>query len=305
MSESNTLDPFALGGRQEGDAELIRVEREIRRLLDEGRDIEEADAPLALRWKRIGECMEVMNSTKPTTLAGCAAKLRFLTDEEIGMEVGDREDDVPSLRQVLAFLERGSGGMTAPDAFALGGQQEGDEPVLPLFREWIVVCGEVDALSDEEQNDERNPKAMDVFERWNEIEDEIMSSPPGGAVALAIKAFLVIRQSHDGGGWGKQTAMLRLNEDARDNVEYEMSVLRNAATFVPEIAELAAAIIHEDAELIDLDIEVAWAREVLAMGPFLPEKEAKAKLAKALDRIAQAEAKTERGEAIKARHAQP
>jgi len=105
MSESNTLDPFALGGRQEGDAELIRVEREIRRLLDEGRDIEEADAPLARRWKRIGEYMEVMNSTKPTTLAGCVAKLRFLADEEIGMEGGGRGDDVPSLRQVLAFLE--------------------------------------------------------------------------------------------------------------------------------------------------------------------------------------------------------
>jgi len=205
--------------------------------------------------------------------------------------------------------------MTAPDPFALARAEEGDELVLSLFHQWIAICGEVDALSDEEQNDERNPKAMDVFGRWNEIEDEIASSPPGGAVALAVKAYILIRQSHDGGGWTGQTAMFRLKEDDRDNVEYEIGVLRNAATFVPKIAELAAAIIHEDAELIDLDIQVEWARE-LRLESLKPSRlsneiktglgeEASAKLAEALSQIAQAEAKTERGEAIKARHAQP
>ena len=103
--------------------------------------------------------------------------------------------------------------MSDLDPFALGGRQEGDELVLSLFRQWIAICGEVDALAPqaEETDDGRN-----VHQRWNEIEDEIMASPPGGAVALAIKAYICIRQSHDGGSWSSHTATLRLNEDHRD-----------------------------------------------------------------------------------------
>jgi hypothetical protein len=84
----------------------------MRRLVDEGCDLEEDDAAIARRWKRIGECATFLNATMPKTLAGCVAKLRHLTDPEIGMEAGDREDDVPSLRQVLAFIEAelGNGG---------------------------------------------------------------------------------------------------------------------------------------------------------------------------------------------------
>ena len=48
-------------------------------------------------------------------------------------------------------------------------------------------------------------------------------------------------------------------------------------------------------------MEIAWARVALAEKPSRP-RETEAKLAEALNRIAQAEAKTERGEAIKARH---
>jgi hypothetical protein len=199
--------------------------------------------------------------------------------------------------------------MSGPDAPALGGRQDGDELVLSLFRQWIAVCDEVDAAIDAKaeitDDDERDP-----HRRWNEIEDEIMATP-GGAGALAIKAYICIRQNHDGGGWSQRTATLRLNEDDRDNFDYEASVLRNAAALVPEIGELAASIIHEDAELIDADMEIAWARVALAgsrpLWDWRREKdwrrETEAKLAAALNRIAQAEAKTERGEAIKARHA--
>jgi hypothetical protein len=45
--------------------------------------------------------------------------------------------------------------MSAPDPFALGGRQEGDELVLSLFRKWIAVCGEVDAR-DAETNTARH-----------------------------------------------------------------------------------------------------------------------------------------------------
>lgn len=191
--------------------------------------------------------------------------------------------------------------MSDLDPFALGGRQDGDELVLSLFRQWIAVCDEVDAAIDAKAEAETNDDGRDVYDRWNEIEDEIMASPPGGAVALAIKAYICIRQSHDGGSWSQRTAMLRFDEN--DCHDHEVSVLRNAAALVPEIGELAASIIHEDAELIDLDMEVTWARVVLAGERPCWPGETEAKLAEALNRIAQAEAKTERGEEIKARHA--
>jgi hypothetical protein len=199
--------------------------------------------------------------------------------------------------------------MSDLDPFALGGRQDGDEVVMSLFRQWIVVCDEVDAAIDAEAEAETNDDGRDVYDRWNEIEDEIMATP-GGAVALAIKAYICIRQNHDGGSWSQRTAMLRFDEN--DCHDHEVSVLRNAAVLVPEIAELAASIIHEDAELIDADIEVAWARAALvAKDPPRWDwrrenawrRETEAKLAEALKRIALAEAKTQRGEAIKARHA--
>jgi hypothetical protein len=107
----NEFDPFAFGGRQD-DAELLEAAAEMQRFLDESRDLEEDDEASTRRWKRIGECMTFLNATMPKTFAGCMAKLRFLANEEVGMEAGDREDDVPSLRQVLAFIEAelGNGG---------------------------------------------------------------------------------------------------------------------------------------------------------------------------------------------------
>jgi hypothetical protein len=101
----SAADMFAHGGRQDGDAELIAAEREMRHLLDEGRNLNEPDPELTQRWDRIGERMTLINNTAPTTFAGCAVKLRFLTDDEVGIGAGDRDDDVPSLRQVLTFVE--------------------------------------------------------------------------------------------------------------------------------------------------------------------------------------------------------
>lgn len=92
--------------RRSDDAGLLVAEEELVRLLDESRDDPNGDSPEdTARWDRIGELIELIQSTPPQSLAGCAVKLRFLTDEEVGLEFGDREDDVQSLRQVLAFIE--------------------------------------------------------------------------------------------------------------------------------------------------------------------------------------------------------
>ena len=104
MSATTAHDPFAFGGQQD-DAALLDAEAEMQRLLDEGRDLDEDDAALTRRWDRINECMTIINATMPKTLAGCAAKLRFLTHFEVGMAAGDREDDCVSVQQVLAFVE--------------------------------------------------------------------------------------------------------------------------------------------------------------------------------------------------------
>ena len=92
-----------------------------------------------------------------------------------------------------------------------------------------------------------------------------------------------------------------------------MALLRDAAAIVPEIRELAAPVLHEDAALIDAEIEIQWARIMLAepINPRLVEifgeeheaenrRKNEAMLAAAMDRVANTEAKTARGRAIKA-----
>ena len=97
------------------------------------------------------------------------------------------------------------------------------------------------------------------------------------------------------------------------NVTLLVSILRDAAVLVPEIKECAAAVIHEDAALIDAEIGVCWCHDRLATEPRGPRLlkiqgelaalKIQAKLAALLDRIERTEARTPRGEAIKTRHA--
>jgi hypothetical protein len=97
-------------------------------------------------------------------------------------------------------------------------------------------------------------------------------------------------------------------------VIYAVAMLRDAAAIVPEIGELAAPVLLEDAALIDAEIEIKWARDLLAEpdNPWIIElsgadhvakkrRDLEAQLAAAIDRVANTEAKTARGRAIKAR----
>jgi hypothetical protein len=93
----------AFGGRPD-DAELIhagqRLEELHRRLRDQPDD-DEADRIADEQ----GKVMVFVNNAEPAPLLGCIIKLRVLADPDVGMEAGDRPDDVDSVRQVLAFLE--------------------------------------------------------------------------------------------------------------------------------------------------------------------------------------------------------
>ena len=82
------------------------------------------------------------------------------------------------------------------------------------------------------------------------------------------------------------------------------SILRDAAALVPEIGECAAAVVHEDAVLIDAEMGVDWCHDRMVKKPLDHRAQGiQAKLRALLDRIERTEARTPRGEAIKARHA--
>jgi hypothetical protein len=97
--------PVVMPPDDDDDVELIRAEQNMRQLLDEVRDMDDGEPAYRQQWDTILKCQNLIGSTEPTTLAGCAAKLRFLTHHEVGLEAGSSEDQMPSLRQVLAFIE--------------------------------------------------------------------------------------------------------------------------------------------------------------------------------------------------------
>jgi hypothetical protein len=176
----------------------------------------------------------------------------------------------------------------AGDPFAIARHDaDGDARVLALFHDWIEASREMDRVPDDDE-----AAASDAYDRRAEIEDEIIATP-GGPVALAVKVHIHLRID-DCADWAPELAMLRRS----GGISYlTMSLLRDAARLVPELAELAAPIIHEDAVLIDADIEVQWCRK------FGKDAQAARRLPAALDRIARTPAKTDRGKAIKSKHA--
>jgi hypothetical protein len=204
------------------------------------------------------------------------------------------------------------------DPFAAGGwnrepfpddrQQSAADP-LSLFQQYIAAGRETDAAAARDDSAEYDL----AFDRMIEAEKAIVAC--SGTVALALKTFFLFRHEH--AKWAPEP-YVRIDEDFNDPLF--LSALRDAADLVPEIAELTAPIFHEDAKLIDADMEVAWARLVSrdddqdarswsishgADGERARSKwrfRIKLTLALALDTIARTEAKTPRGAAIKAKH---
>jgi hypothetical protein len=190
---------------------------------------------------------------------------------------------------------------------------DGDMLALSLFRQWIAAANEYDRQFAAEKDLARVP-AGDLM---TEIEDRILEISCG-AVSLALKTHFVVRQDH--AAWVGETRLLRIREYFDDDPAWEVSfavaLLRDAAAIVPEIRELAAPVLHEDAALIDAEIEIQWARIMLAQpinlrlaeiwGDEWPEHQAERRrelettLAAMLDRVANTEAKTARGRAVKA-----
>jgi hypothetical protein len=202
---------------------------------------------------------------------------------------------------------------TDRDPFAFAGYEgDGDARVLALFHDWLDASREADRFTEDDADDD--DAAFDAaLDRRDEIEEEIIATP-GGPAALAVKMYLSVRV--DAASWTPELAMLRCPKLLDGGPDLIVSMLRDAVRLVPELADLAAPIIHEDALLIDAEIHIKWARSMLAepvnprfaevWGDEWPEREAQNlrnlndTLATAMDRVAKTEAKTERGRAIKA-----
>jgi hypothetical protein len=56
--------------------------------------------------RRLGELMILIGRTPPETVADCVGKLGVLAHRDLGIEAGDHEDDITSLRQVIDYLNR-------------------------------------------------------------------------------------------------------------------------------------------------------------------------------------------------------
>jgi hypothetical protein len=177
-----------------------------------------------------------------------------------------------------------------------GAFKDADAEALKRFREWLETSRETDRLAADDNETEYDAAA----DRLDDIEDQIMAMS-GGGVVLAIKSYLAMKA--DLVSWTPASATLRCPEMFEEDVpswnhRAIVSVLRDVAKQVPEIAELVAPIIHEDALLIDADIEIQWCRDRLAEKL---DDEIQEQLAELLDRVAKAEAKTPRGREIKSR----
>jgi hypothetical protein len=197
--------------------------------------------------------------------------------------------------------------MSASDPFALGGRQDdNDAEILALFRKWLDTCRQLDGVDDDVSDDDSEWNAL-CDRQWH-IEDSIFECR-GGAAGLSVKTFLHLYREF--ANWTPLNEQIKLDGDETGiHRSWVTSILRDAAAAVPEIGECAAAIIHEDADLIAADMVVEWTVRYGGLDsplhPFeRPEwrQEKRRQLTAKRELIANTEAKTERGRAIKARHA--
>jgi hypothetical protein len=134
--------------------------------------------------------------------------------------------------------------MTArDDPFALaraGEDEDGDSAILLLFGEWIEavrMAGRIlDTVQDPNAAHVAWEAAMDIADA---IRKRIYETPAAGAVGMAVKAYQQIYWEH--GGCASLVPESPL-------CWYGAAMLRDAARFVPLIAELAAPAMPSDPE---------------------------------------------------------
>jgi len=133
-----------------------------------------------------------INGAAPATLVEAAVKLRRLADPQTGLEAGAAEGDIPSIRQVLALIERG------------GAQDRGDDELLSVFRRWRQDIYRAERSEDEAGDVDRAP--ADAFA---DTIYRLAETPAHGATGLALKAYALIYQDlRRGAGRGRRARRL-------------------------------------------------------------------------------------------------
>jgi len=118
---------------------------------------------------------------------------------------------------------------TDRDPFAFA-RQDDDAEILSLFRRWIDEVRFLANLRDDQAVQEAS------CDRQLDLEAEIDDVSAQGPAGLAIKAYLYIYWTAGPAADGDPASVSPGNDD--DGMYHALAVLRDAARFVPEIAQL-------------------------------------------------------------------
>ena len=141
---------------------------------------------------------------------------------------------------------------------------DNDGEILRLFQQWIA----------EHRAAERIPKENEYTDQFDaavhhigEIEHAIADIPASGPVGFAVKAYLACHHEHEPSHGDNPAGVSLLSKDylcdqpldSSPNFHCIAAVIRDAARFVPEIAELARLVIDPPPDMIAAETaRVCW-----------------------------------------------
>jgi hypothetical protein len=171
----------------------------------------------------------------PVSLVSSAVKLRLLSDPDIGLAASDGEDDVAAVRQVFELVERVA---------------SGDCEILSLFRQWIAAHLAAQQIS---KTIGDSPEFNAAIDRVCDLEYAIPKIPAQGLIGCAIKAYLIAHHELTPAYGAHPAGLGTLGPDEYGGNGSDLplglaslvSLIRDAARFVPEIATLAVLLIGE------------------------------------------------------------
>ena len=192
-------------------------------------DEERLEKPLSDRMWAIYDQIAL---SPPVSLVSVAIKLRLLADPDLGLALNEGVNDVDSVRQVLGLVERVAGG---------------DDAILTLFREWIAAHLAAQQIG---KTTGDSPEFNAAIDRVCALEYAIPKIPEQGLIGCAIKAYLIAHHeltpaygAHPAGLGALAPGDYFNGSDLPLGLTSLVSLIRDAARFVPEIATLAVPLI--------------------------------------------------------------
>ena len=145
---------------------------------------------------RLYAARDAVYNAVPTSMAGMAAKVRYIVDyEERGNDLWVPFDEMA--KSMLPFLEGAPAPAPKPD------------PVVALFAKWAIIRDEATALSAADPkgtDDEINERWENAISRCDAVEDQIMATPATTMRGVAIKIRLASHYVFGAGDLDKRYA---------------------------------------------------------------------------------------------------